>query len=95
MGHGLENPDRGSGLALVIWAGWVGITGWNLESDVQMDVHGYAAMAIGVVGSLVVGIAIDGAGVLLQPQGLRRCGRPYIRNAATTTVVGRSDPDLD
>ena len=45
-------------LALVIWAGWVGITGWNLESDVQMDVHGYTAMIIGIVGSLVVGIAL-------------------------------------
>ena len=45
-------------LALVIWAGWVGITGWNLESDVQMDGHGYAAMIIGIVGSLVVGIAL-------------------------------------
>lgn len=45
-------------VGLVIWAGWVGITGWNLESDVQMDVHGYVAMAIGVIGSLVVGIAL-------------------------------------
>jgi uncharacterized membrane protein len=45
-------------LALVIWAGWVGFTGWNLESDVQMDGHGYAAMIIGIVGSLVVGIAL-------------------------------------
>ena len=45
-------------LALVIWAGWVGITGWNLESDVQLDVHGYTAMIIGIVGSLVVGIAL-------------------------------------
>ena len=45
-------------LALVIWAGWVGIIGWNLESDVQMDGHGYAAMIIGIVGSLVVGIAL-------------------------------------
>lgn len=43
---------------LVIWAGWVGFTGWNLESDVQMDANGYAAMIIGIVGSLVVGIAL-------------------------------------
>lgn len=45
-------------VGLAIWAGWVGITGWNLESDVQMDVHGYVAMTIGIVASLVVGIAL-------------------------------------
>lgn len=45
-------------LALVLWAGWIGFTGWNLESDVQMSGHGYAAMTIGVVMSLVVGIAL-------------------------------------
>ncbi len=47
-------------LALVVWAGWVGITGWNLESDVEMSGHGYAALIIGVVMSLVVGIALMG-----------------------------------
>lgn len=45
-------------LALVLWAGWIGFTGWNLESDVQMSGHGYAAMTIGIVMSLVVGIAL-------------------------------------
>lgn len=45
-------------LGLVVWAGWVGITGWNLDSDVQMSGHGYAAMTIGIVMSLVVGIAL-------------------------------------
>ncbi len=45
-------------VGLALWAGWVGITGWNLESDVQMDAHGYAAMTIGIVASLVVGIAL-------------------------------------
>ncbi len=42
-----------AGLAL-----WMGIAGWNLESDVQMSGHGYAAMAIGIVASLVVGIGL-------------------------------------
>ena len=45
-------------VGLALWAGWVGVTGWNLESDVQMSGHGYAAMIIGVVMSLVVGIAL-------------------------------------
>lgn len=47
-------------VGLVIWAGWVGIAGWNLESDVQMSGHGYIAMTIGIVMSLVVGIALMG-----------------------------------
>ena len=47
-------------LALVVWAGWVGIAGWNLESDVEMSGHGYAAMAIGVVMSFVVGGVLMG-----------------------------------
>jgi len=45
---------------LAVWAGWVGLTGWNLEGDVQMDGHGYAALTIGVVASMVVGIALMG-----------------------------------
>jgi hypothetical protein len=43
-------------LALV--AIWTGFTGWNLESDVEMSGHGYAAMTIGIVASLVVGIGL-------------------------------------
>jgi hypothetical protein len=45
-------------LILSIGAVVVGITGWNLESDVEMSGHGYAAMAIGIVASLVVGIGL-------------------------------------
>jgi hypothetical protein len=45
-------------LALAAVAVWTGITGWNLESDVEMSGHGYAAMAIGIVASLVVGIGL-------------------------------------
>lgn len=37
---------------------WVGVVGWNLESDVEMSGHGYAAMAIGVVASFAVGIGL-------------------------------------
>ena len=45
-------------LALAGVAVWTGITGWNLEADVEMSGHGYAAMAIGIVASLVVGIGL-------------------------------------
>ena len=45
-------------LLLAFAAIWAGFTGWNLESDVQMSGHGYAAMIIGVVASLVVGIGL-------------------------------------
>ncbi|RKE69402.1 hypothetical protein [Pseudorhodoplanes sinuspersici] len=45
-------------VGLALWAGWIGFTGWNLESDVQMSGHGYAAMIIGIVISLAVGIAL-------------------------------------
>ena len=47
-------------LALAAVAVWTGVTGWNLETDVEMSGHGYAAMAIGIVASLVVGIGLMG-----------------------------------
>ena len=45
-------------LALAAIAVWTGFVGWNLEADVEMSGHGYAAMAIGIVASLVVGIGL-------------------------------------
>jgi uncharacterized membrane protein len=45
-------------LALALLSLWAGVAGWNLESDVQMSGHGYVAMAIGAVASLVVGIGL-------------------------------------
>jgi hypothetical protein len=45
-------------VALALLAVWFGIVGWNHESDVQMSGHGYAALTIGVVASLVVGIGL-------------------------------------
>jgi hypothetical protein len=45
-------------IALALISLWVGIAGWNLESDVQMSGHGYAAMAIGIVASIVVGVGL-------------------------------------
>jgi hypothetical protein len=45
-------------VALALLSLWAGIAGWNLESDVQMSGHGYAAMAIGIVASLAVGIGL-------------------------------------
>ena len=47
-------------VALALLAVWAGISGWNLESDVEMSGHGYAAMALGVAGSLIVGIGLMG-----------------------------------
>jgi hypothetical protein len=45
---------------LVLLAGsvWVAVSGWNLHGDVPMSGHGYAAMAIGVVFSLIVGCGL-------------------------------------
>ena len=45
-------------MVLLVCAGWVSITGWNLESDAVISGHGYAAMIIGIVFSLAVGIAL-------------------------------------
>lgn len=45
-------------VALALLSLWAGVAGWNLESDVEMSVHGYIAMAIGIVASLVVGIGL-------------------------------------
>ena len=45
-------------VVLALLSLWAGVAGWNLEGDVQMSGHGYAAMAIGIVASLVVGIGL-------------------------------------
>ncbi len=45
-------------VALALLSLWAGIAGWNLESDVEMSGHGYAAMTIGIVASLAVGIGL-------------------------------------
>ena len=37
---------------------WAGVVGWNLEGDVEMSGHGYAAMTIGIVASFVIGIGL-------------------------------------
>jgi hypothetical protein len=42
-------------LAAAIWFGYEGLT---TEQDVQISSHGYIAMAIGIVFSLVVGIGL-------------------------------------
>ena len=44
--------------ALALLSLWAGVAGWNLETDVQMSVHGYIAMTIGIVASLAVGIGL-------------------------------------
>lgn len=45
-------------IAFALASLWVGVAGWNLESDVEMSGHGYMAMALGIVASLVVGIGL-------------------------------------
>lgn len=37
---------------------WLGVVGWNLHPDVVMSGHGYAAMTLGIVFSLVVGVGL-------------------------------------
>ena len=40
----------------VWWAVWV----WNAEGPVEISGHGYAAMTLGIVFSLVVGVGLMG-----------------------------------
>lgn len=45
-------------VAMALFAMWTAILGWNLEGEVEMSGHGWAAMAIGVVASFGVGIGL-------------------------------------
>lgn len=45
-------------VGLAVLSGVAAYLGWNLAPEVEMSGHGYAAMAIGIVFSLVVGIAL-------------------------------------
>lgn len=38
----------------IIWAGWI----WLSLGDAEISVHGYVALTLGVVGSLVVGCGL-------------------------------------
>jgi hypothetical protein len=57
---------KGFGTALLIAvllvflasAVWLAYEGWNLHGDVEMSGHGYAALAIGIVFSLIVGVGL-------------------------------------
>ena len=42
-------------LAFLGAAIWLAQFGWNLHGDIEMSGHGYAAMIVGIVFSLVVG----------------------------------------
>lgn len=42
-------------LLLLVGVIWVAVIGWNLHTDVPMSGHGYAAMALGIFFSFVVG----------------------------------------
>ena len=42
-------------LAATIWWAW---QGWVAHSDVQMSIHGYIAMGLGVFFSLVIGFGL-------------------------------------
>jgi hypothetical protein len=54
------------------WAVWV----WNAEGDVAMSSHGYAAMTLGIVFSLVVGIGLM---ALVFYSARKGCDRPAER----------------
>ncbi len=45
-------------LALLAAAAGVGWWGWNQLADVQMSVHGYIALALGVVATLGLGMGL-------------------------------------
>jgi Na+-driven multidrug efflux pump len=47
-------------LALAVLSGITAFVGWNSAPESQMSGHGYAAMAIGIVMSLAVGIGLMG-----------------------------------
>ena len=45
-------------LVLLAGAVWVAVTGWGIHGDVEISGHGYAAMAIGIVFSIVIGCGL-------------------------------------
>ncbi len=45
-------------LLLLAGAVWLAVVGWNLHGDVPMSGHGYAAMALGIIFSLIVGCGL-------------------------------------
>ena len=45
-------------LLLLAGAVWVAVVGWNLNGDVPMSGHGYVAMALGIIFSLIVGCGL-------------------------------------
>jgi hypothetical protein len=68
-------------LLLAGWSLWVGVVGWNLETDVVMSEHGYIAMALGIIFSLIVGIGLMALVFYSSRKGIddevgRQAGRP-------------------
>ena len=45
-------------LLLLAGAVWVAVAGLNLHSDVPISGHGYVAMALGIIFSLIVGCGL-------------------------------------
>lgn len=45
-------------VALAALSGVAAYVGWNLAPDAQMSGHGYAAMALGIGFSLVIGVGL-------------------------------------
>lgn len=45
---------------LLAGALYVMVAGWNLEGDVEMSAHGYVAMALGILFSLLIGAGLMG-----------------------------------
>lgn len=47
-------------LAILAAGVWLAVYGWNLHGDVEMSHHGYIALTLGVVFSLLVGFGLMG-----------------------------------
>lgn len=48
----------GTLLALLVASGWLAVEGWGLHSEVDMPASAYVAMALGIIFSLAVGVAL-------------------------------------
>jgi hypothetical protein len=48
----------GALLAFLAVTIWFAVAGWNLHGDVPISGHGYAAMTIGIVLSVLVGVGL-------------------------------------
>ena len=66
-------------LAATIWWAW---QGWIAHSDVQMSIHGYIAMGLGIFFSLLFGFGLMALTFYSSRQGYDDLPQPHVPDAA-------------